>query len=76
MYVNMWGSVYYINTMFISQSQLGPLNDELKLVNNHFEKFIGMKKRELEDRRKNNSLAKFLSERVSSEFSLEKPQIT
>ncbi|BFZ05267.1 hypothetical protein BsWGS_08306 [Bradybaena similaris] len=53
----------------IEESQLGPLNDELKLVNNHFEKFIGMKKRELEDRRKNNSLAKFLSEREAHGFS-------
>lgn len=46
------------------QNQLIPLNDELKLVNAHFEKFIALKKRELEDRRKHNSLAKFLSERV------------
>ncbi|CAG5135687.1 unnamed protein product, partial [Candidula unifasciata] len=53
----------------IEETQLGPLNDELKIVNNHFEKFISMKKRELDDRRKNNSLAKFLSERESHGFS-------
>lgn len=54
------------------QTQLGPLNEELKIVNAHFEKIISVKKQELDDRRKNNSLGKFLAERVSSAKNLAK----
>ncbi|CAL1541285.1 unnamed protein product [Lymnaea stagnalis] len=52
----------------IEETQLGPLNEELKIVNNHFEKIIAVKKQELDDRRKNNSLGKFLAERDSHSF--------
>ncbi|XP_059178885.1 uncharacterized protein LOC131958019 [Physella acuta] len=52
----------------IEETQLGPLNEELKIVNAHFEKVIAVKKQELDDRRKNNSLGKFLAERESHGF--------
>ncbi|KAH9505060.1 hypothetical protein Btru_061588, partial [Bulinus truncatus] len=52
----------------IEETQLGPLNEELKIVNAHFEKIIGVKKQELDDRRKNNSLGKFLAERETHGF--------
>ncbi|KAK0051209.1 coiled-coil domain-containing protein 151 [Biomphalaria pfeifferi] len=52
----------------IEETQLGPLNEELKIVNAHFEKIISVKKQELDDRRKNNSLGKFLAERETHGF--------
>ncbi|GFO26948.1 hypothetical protein PoB_005345300 [Plakobranchus ocellatus] len=48
----------------IEEAQLAPLDEELAIINAHFEKVIAVNKRELEERRKANSLAKFLADRV------------
>lgn len=52
----------------IEGAQLAPLDEELAIINAHFEKIIALNKRELEERRKANSLAKFLADREAHVF--------
>ncbi|RUS85516.1 hypothetical protein EGW08_006724, partial [Elysia chlorotica] len=52
----------------IEGAQLAPLDEELAIINAHFERIIALNKRELEERRKANSLAKFLADREAHVF--------